>query len=47
MRYATAKWQYLECAVITRAGQGEDRPVVSKGFSNLADWERFLFRSAL
>jgi len=47
MRYATVKWQYLECAAITRAGPGENRPVVSKGSSNLADWERFLFRSAL
>ena len=39
--WADHRWQYLECAAITRAGQGEDRPVVNKGSSNLADWERF------
>jgi len=45
--WADHRWRYLESAAITRAGSGEGRPVVCRSPSNLADWERFLFRSAL
>ena len=45
--WAGHRWQYLESAAITKAGSGEGGPVVCRSSSNLADWEKFLFRSAL